>query len=402
MDSCARVSPCLAITAKERDSSRFDIFRWKKCQESDLRKQTPRDLLDSPSAPVFGYHRPKSAMSTRRAPITLGVEEEVFVLEQGRLAPTLQSLDYLRRLYWKNPRRYTTHSASNFAKKDDRKQCFMGSIEIASGKHGSVSELLNDLIERRKEFAKAAEGGVVVPTGGLFTLSSPTNTASTHIHVGVPKVRRELVYGNLAYFVPVLAVAAANSPWADGKPFGLSYRMSEEGLLGPLREDREYRFQDIIISKRLGTIEIRVFDPIPELWRLRSILEAIVAIASSSTEFQFDRGAYNLARKSWTRTGADDFVKARCRELNELIDFPIELAENPISGYLCQAATESSVLEAYHELDRIWRAPTNTIAVAKPHSPLRGLSGLAGYYAIRLPYIAYKGYKEWYGKQRED
>ena len=231
-------------------------------------------------------------------PVTLGVEEEVFVLEKGRLVPTLQSLDYLRRLLWRNPKRYIQHSASNFAKGEERKECFMGSIEMATGVHEQIEHLLEDLMERRTEFAVAAKGGMIVPVGSLFTLDSPTNTASTHIHVGVPTSERSRVYENLAYFAPVLAVAAANAPWAAGKDFGLSYRMAQPGCLGPLREDREYRFQDLIVSKRLGTIEMRLFDPIPEIYRLREVLEGVTAIAAWPGALPFNIETYNSERET--------------------------------------------------------------------------------------------------------
>jgi gamma-glutamyl:cysteine ligase YbdK (ATP-grasp superfamily) len=330
--------------------------------------------------------------------VTLGVEEEVFVLEEGRLTPTLQSLDYLRCLLWSNPRKYTRHSASNFARGEERKECFMGSIEVATGVHETIETLLSDLLERRTAFAKAARGGMVVPVGGLFTLSSPSNTASTHVHVGVPKAERLRVYGNLAYFVPVLAVAASNSPWAKGESYGLSYRMAQPGCLGPLREDKEFRFQDLIISKRLGTVEIRIFDPIPEVFRLREILESVYAIASHPGAFVFDRDEYNKERESWAVHGVTPFVLRRWEELCDLYPFPRDLLENTLSQRLNTIAEKSAIEDAYREAERIWREGTDVAPEHRPHSRLRALSGLAGYYAVRLPYMAYKGYKEWYGK----
>lgn len=330
--------------------------------------------------------------------VTLGLEEEVFVLEKGRLTPTLQSLDYLRCLLWSNPRRYTKHSASNFAKGEERKECFMGSIEVATAVHERIEHLLEDLLERRTEFAKAARGGMIVPVGGLFTLASPSNTASSHVHVGVPKQERDRVYNNLAYFAPVLAVAAANSPWAGGEDFGLSYRMAQPGCLGPLRDDREYRFQDIIISKRLGTIELRIFDPMPEIFRLREVLEAVYAVAASPEIFPFDREEYNRERDSWTTKGITPFVRRRWEELQSIYPLPFDLLEDTLSDKLRSIAKETTIENAYREAERIWREGTDVAPEHRPHSRLRAITGLAGYYAVRLPYMAYKGYKEWYGK----
>lgn len=330
--------------------------------------------------------------------VTVGLEEEVFVLEKNRIIPTLQSLDYLRRLYWANPKKYGAHCASNFSKGEDRKQCFMGSIEIATSVHTSAASLLEDLLERRREMALACAGGLVVPVGGLFSLSSPTNTASSHIHVGVPKSERDRVYNNLAYFAPVLAVAAANSPWANGEPFGLSYRMHVEGLLGPLREDREYRFQDIIISKRLGTIELRIFDPIPQLDRLECVLNAIIEIAKSPANYKFSRDDYNRERPGWTKSGANEFIRRRWSELQDFAKLPVELLEHTLSDDLSEIASKNSILAAYEHADSIWRAPTGVPRELRAGSKTRTLAGLTGFYALRLPFIAYKGYKEWYGK----
>lgn len=330
-------------------------------------------------------------------PITLGVEEEVFVLEKGRLTPTLQSLDYLRRLLWKNPKRYIQHSASNFAKGEERKECFMGSIEMATGVHEEIEHLLGDLMERRTEFASAARGGMIVPVGALFTLESPTNTAATHVHVGVPDSERGRVYENLAYFAPVLAVAAANSPWSAGKEFGLSYRMAQPGCLGPLREDREYRFQDVIVSKRLGTIEMRVFDPMPEIYRLREILDAVTAIAAWPLAFPFDRDVYNEQRQTWTIQGLTPYVEARWEELRSLYPFPKELLVEPLTNRMRRLVEEESIEAAYREAERLWLEGTDVAPEHRPHSRLRTVTGLAGYYAVRLPFMAYKGYKEWYG-----
>ncbi len=329
---------------------------------------------------------------------TIGVEEEVFILEKGRMTPTLQSLDYLRKLYWSNPKKYMKYTASNFSKGEDRKQCFMGSVEIATGKHDSPDELIQDLKERRTAFAKAAQFAIVVPVGALFSISSPTNTASSHVHIGVPRNERERVYSNLCYFAPVLAVAAANSPWAEGKPFGISYRMAQKGLLGPLREDIEYRFQDVIVSKRLGTIEMRIFDPIPELDRLYAILDAVKKIAELETRFPFSRDRYNEERKRWTVEGKTEFVESLTTEMKEAINVPFDWIEKPLGLHLGEFARQHGIRRAYEEADRIWREPTQTVAKPRPFSVVRTASGIAGYYAVRLPFMAYKGYREWYGK----
>jgi gamma-glutamyl:cysteine ligase YbdK (ATP-grasp superfamily) len=327
--------------------------------------------------------------------ITLGVEEEVFVLEKDRLTPTLQSLDYMRRLLWHNPKRYGKCSASNFSRGADAKACLMSSVEIATGVHDSADSLIDDLLNRRVEFGKATEGALVVPIGSLFTLAAPSNTSGLHVHVGVPTQHRTRVFDNLAYFLPPLAVASASSPFADGAFFGMSYRMARPHALGPLKEDNEYRFQDLIITKRLGTIEVRVLDPMPEIERMRTVLNAIYAIASYDGHLPFDREEYNRERPVWTQFGLNDWVRAHADELQKIHEFPAKLMENTLSARLAEVAEKKSILEAYQMVDAIWRDSESSCW--KPFSPVRLVTGLAGYYALRLPYMAYKGYKEWKG-----
>ena len=75
-----------------------------------------------------------------------------------------------------------------------------------------------------------------------------------------------------------------------------------------------------------------------------------------------------------------------------------DLLENPLSDRLRKVAAGSSIVEAYREAERIWREGTDVAPEHRPYSRLRSVTGLAGYYAVRLPFMAYKGYKEWYGK----
>jgi gamma-glutamyl:cysteine ligase YbdK (ATP-grasp superfamily) len=332
--------------------------------------------------------------------VTLGLEEEVFVLERGRLTPTLQSLDTMRRLLWSNPRRYMVRSASNFARGEDQKQCFMSSVEVSTGVHGSADALVQDLVGLRTEFARAAKGALVVPVGSLFTLEAPTNTAGLHIHVGCPSTERSRIYDNLAYFLPALAVASASSPFAGGKPFGLSYRMAQPHALGPLRADREYRFQDIIVTKRLGTVEVRLLDPMPEIDRLRDVVRAVEAIANYTGRLPFDRDEYNRERPNWTKHGLTPWVKTRLDELQQIYPLDARWLESTFGGRLAVLAEAEGVLGAYEEADRTWRACTNIELQARDFSPVRAARGVAGFYAVRLPYMAYKGIREWKGKAK--
>lgn len=331
-------------------------------------------------------------------PVTIGIEEEAFVLEHGRLLPTLQSLDYMRRLLWTNPLRYTVRTASNFLRDgDQRRHGLMGSVEVSTGVHCEPDSLMRELLQMRREFARATRGAMVVPVGALFTTDAKTMTSGLHVHIGVPTDQRSRVYENIAYFLPVLAVASASSPYFDGRHVGPSSRMAEPYALGPLREDREYRFQDLIVTKRLGTVEVRLFDPVPEMSRIEHIVRALYEIARYEGTLPFSREEYNGARPEWTRQGLNPWVRKRWESLQPISPLPIELLEETFSSRLAQIVRAGGVLAAYEEADRVWRAGTGITNLLRKHSKLRIVSGVAGFYAVRLPYMAYKGIREWKG-----
>jgi hypothetical protein len=177
-----------------------------------------------------------------------------------------------------------------------------------------------------------------------------------------------------------------------------SYRMSCNFASGELREDREYRFQDLIVSKRLGTVEIRALDPIPDLDRLRHILNAVVAIASIEDAMPFDRERYNAERPTWVRAGLNEYVDRLWSALQPIYPLPKALLAETQSDRLTNIAQEVSPEAAYREVDSIWRAGTGVALELRPHSRFRSFTGVLGYYSVQLPWMAYKGYKEWHGK----
>jgi hypothetical protein len=150
--------------------------------------------------------------------VTLGLEEEVFITTPTR--PTLDALYALAKLLGRNPRYYYKHTASNFARGRDARQCLMSSVEIATRPHAAIDALLGELRTHRAALADAAGDAYLVPVGHLFDLDAPTNTAGLHIHIGAPAERRHIVYANLAHFLPLLILLSASSPYAGGRYFG--------------------------------------------------------------------------------------------------------------------------------------------------------------------------------------
>jgi hypothetical protein len=400
------------------------------------------------------------AVSTYAAPcVTLGLEEEVFITTPTR--PTLDALYALAKLLWRNPRDYYKHTASNFARGRDARQCLMSSVEIATRPHAAIDALLGELRTHRAALADAAGDAYLVPVGHLFDLDAPTNTAGLHIHIGAPAERRHIVYANLAHFLPLLILLSASSPYAGGRYFGQSYRVASSFAIGALRDDPYYRFQDLILSRRLGTIEIRACDPIWDLERLRVLLEAVRAIAQLPTARPINRARYAALRHQAACIGYTPDLQALHRELRAVYEIPERLLRTTISDMLhaciqpslplspspasgrgslwsaeaklppdAEAALqhskrhplshrvgegqgvrdkktvllEDALLRTYARLNHAYR--TGRWEPVEPHavrpSAWRGALGLLGYYLPRLPYTAYKAWAEWRAPVRED
>ena len=322
-----------------------------------------------------------------------GIEEEVFVTEPER--PTLKSFYYLARLLAKNPRFYYTHSAHNFARGSDVKQGVMGGVEISAAMSEDVDELANDLARRRADLSSVATG-LIVPVGHLLDYETPTNTCAVHIHIsGVADVRQ--LYGNLIHFLPILPLFTINSPMAGSKYFGKSYRMARSWAIGPIQGDWKMRFQDIIFSRRLGTIELRACDPCWDMNRIRWLLRAVDVISKLDVALDPGIHRYNAMRENICLHGLLDENADLVAELRALIDFPIELIQKSPSDELYNIYKQHGLVGAYSALDNGYRNGVFEpvpIESRQRASYLKGALGFVGYFVPRLPYYAWKGLKE--------
>lgn len=323
-----------------------------------------------------------------------GIEEEVFITHPQR--PNLQSLYCLAKLLWTNPRYYYVHSDSNFARGEDVKQGLMGGVEISTLPYSEVGDLILDLAERRRALAATCPDGLLVPLGHLIDYHAPTITCGMHIHVGNVS-DLEGAYAKLAHFLPLLALLTANSPYYDGRYFGQSYRMAHSYAIGPLRQDPRYRFQDIIFARRLGTIEIRILDPIWDLKRLTILLEAIRALVLAERVYSLDREAYNRLRQAVPYAGYGPALRELYKELSEIYWFPEEMLWITPAEQVRHLFEEQGLLAAYSALDNGYR---NGIFAPQPvpsfqTSVSKAAVGLAAYYMVKLPYKLQKVWKEW-------
>jgi gamma-glutamyl:cysteine ligase YbdK (ATP-grasp superfamily) len=321
--------------------------------------------------------------------VTLGLEEEVFVCEPE--APSLSSLSYLARLTWSDPRRHYLRTASNFTRGADVPRGFMSCVEIATGVHDDPDALVDDLAARRGELARAiGSRALVVPIGHLLQSGATTDVAALQLHVGTPD--RERAYRNLGYVLPLLALLSANSPGACGERFGQSYRMAHGFATGPLRPDPTYRFQDLIVSKRLGTVEVRVLDPVWDLARVRVIARAVRDVASLETDLPFDRAAYNGLRERIALTGWQLELEAVHERVSQVAEVPRAMLEHTAADETWELFERAGLVPTHAALDRAWRGGPLEPAEVPPMraSAVRAAAGLAGYYVPKAPYVLWK------------
>jgi gamma-glutamyl:cysteine ligase YbdK (ATP-grasp superfamily) len=322
-----------------------------------------------------------------------GIEEEVFVTEPEK--PSLKSLYYLAGMLKKDVRFYYTHTASNFARGKDVSQGLMSGVEISTTVHTDICNLMDDLRARRLDLATLCEG-LIVPLGHLINYDAPTNVCSLQIHIG-GITNLERAYKNLAYFLPLLALLTINSPGFNGQYFGQSFRIDRSFAIGPLREDWDYRFQDIIFAKRLGTIELRIFDPVWDLERVRLLMSLIDAIVKAKREYPFLREQYNSLRSQIAATGYCHEAEQFYEELNALYPVPKDKFCNTCSDQVWSFYQEEGLLNTYSALDNGYRTgiffPSR---VPQQNADLLKIGlGFAGYYIPKLPYVLWKYWREW-------
>ncbi len=325
---------------------------------------------------------------------TFGLEEEVFVTEPNR--PSLRSLYYLARLLAKNPRYYYVHSASNFARLADIRHGLMGGVEISTGVHDTPDSLVEDIARRRRDLASVAEG-LIVPVGHLLEGDTPSNVCGLQVHIGGMQ-DKERLYKNIVHFLPLLILLTANSPAVNGRRFGKSYRISNSFAIGPLRPSRTHRFQDIIYSKRLGTVEVRVCDPTWDLTRVAVLVKCLAAIEALKTDLPFNVERYNQLRELSAKEGYSETTEELYRELSEITDLQRDLFLAPPADQLWDSYEKGGVLAAYTAADSAYRG-TGFKSRPMPEITQRrhlawGAAGFLGYFVPKLPYYTWKGLVE--------
>ncbi|WP_420595321.1 glutamate-cysteine ligase family protein [Deinococcus sp.] len=335
------------------------------------------------------------------APLSYGLEEEVFVLYQGAghsPQTSLGSLWPLGGLLWQDPLRNWAATATNFRRGEAARQEVMSSVEVSTRVEFSAATLFAAALSRRQELSRTFPSGQLIALGALPG-SDRYHTAGLHIHVGVPSGERQRVYGNLAYFLPVLALASASSPYFGAESgftsAGPLSRVAASFALGALGSDPYDRFQDIIITRRLGTIELRVLDPVPDPERLWAILQVVERVARWPGRLPHSREEYNALRAEMLM-GIGPALQARIAATADLFCFDPVWTQHTEAARIVAHTQARGWASTRAHLDGLFRTGIWQ-SVGTPHAPppwWHGPAGFARYYLPKLPYIARKAYLE--------
>ena len=323
---------------------------------------------------------------------TYGLEEEAFILEP--VVPSLDSLYYLGRLFWQEPREHFALTTPNLCHLADLPGGIMGGVETATRAHSRIDSLLEDLDGRRRLLRKACPS-LIVPVGHLLTGSSRSRTCGLHMHVGCTGEARR-VYRGLVHFLPLLLLITASSPYAGGKRWGKSSRLSRCFAIGPLRENWSYRFQDCIFSRRLRTAEVRACDAVWDPKRVEHLARAVAAIAESGCNLPTDLDRYNRLRLTAAQEGYTAELRPLYRELCTIYDLPEELLERTAADELGELRERRGLLAAYSAADSVYRGGEfreQPVRVRRAN-PLKAAAGILGYYLPKAPHALWKVMRE--------
>ena len=272
-------------------------------------------------------------------PFSVGIEEELFVIDPTTLAPAPfpeEGFDGVR----VKPELFTTQ------------------VELTTGVCGSAHEALAELDGLRAAAARtAAAAGLVLAASGTWPVADsgaqPVTddpalrafveyagpsarrqyVAGLHVHVGVvsPEACMAALEGVLPW-LPVLLAASCNSPYLDGRETGLASTRAEVlGLLpragGPppyasfadweafaerlvglgLADSYRRIWWDVRPHPALGTLEVRIADQ-PGRTEVSAAIAAVVRalVAQTAAEARpavYDRGLYAQNRWAASRFG---------------------------------------------------------------------------------------------------
>jgi carboxylate-amine ligase len=299
------------------------------------------------------------------APWSLGVEEELFLVERE----TLETAPLFSRVVGEPGERL-------------KAEVFECLVEIATPVCAGAGEVLAELTRLRREVVERAEAcGASILAAGTHPLARGAGqpivplpryeamlaehgrrlyrqlVCGLHVHVSVPDADTCLrAFEGVVPWLPVLLAVSANSPFVEGAETGFRSERSQRLLEMPTggtppvllrgwadweaasRGDESRRHWDAWPRPVYGTLEVRVADQQTDVRRsagFAALIQALVATVAESADEPYDRGLYARRRDQAARDAPDPgevealarLVEPRARELGGL-----QLVEELLAG----------------------------------------------------------------------
>jgi glutamate---cysteine ligase / carboxylate-amine ligase len=354
-------------------------------------------------------------------PYTIGVEEEVMLLDGADLSLAQCSEDVYGRLSDELAAHTSleTHAAV---------------IELCTGVHAHAAGAVAELAALRARLAgELGEMGLVAASAGTYPLACPEirvsgsqryqaiadsmrslarrePTLALHVHVGVPDPDDAVrLLGRLRAVVPLLVALSANSPFAAGRDSGFcsartvifqgfprtglprrfadyaDYVAAVDGLLAPEAvPDPSFLWWDLRLQPRLGTVEVRAMDAQTSIAETAALVALVRSLARLALERDDEPAEVRIAPEALAE---NRFLAARDGLEARLID-PAVGRLAPARALLdtlvarCQAHADPADAFALDQVMRLAMrgGAAGQRALARDH----GLEGLAATLARRF------------------
>lgn len=250
-------------------------------------------------------------------PYTVGLEEELTVVDRGTLEPAPAAGELLGRLPYDG---------------QFRPEQYASQLELVTRVTATAADARRELSSLRRATLLAAGDGLGLLASGSHPLSSDRLASSLHVHIAVPGAARALaVFNALRSYLPDLAALGSNGAFAQGRDTGLVSVRSRlnrlyprvgvppvlaawEDFLGLLSAgrpngrgpDASYLWWDLRPSPTLGTLEVRGVDAqsrLDDVAALTAVVQALVAWLGR----RFDEGerlavhdGHRIAENAWS------------------------------------------------------------------------------------------------------
>jgi glutamate---cysteine ligase / carboxylate-amine ligase len=324
-------------------------------------------------------------------PYTVGIEEEVMLVDPASWALTQRAADVLSAL-------------GDDVSESCSAETHQAALELRTAVHGTVGAAVAELGELRARLARdVAKLGIAVATSGMHPgavtepmkvypgeraelidrtmreLAHREPTFALHIHVGITDAERAIrLVNRLRAHLPLLLGLSASSPFWRGRATGLASNrtilfqafprtglprdfsgyadwVKSVGVLvrsGAIPEPT-FLWWDIRPQPRLGTVEVRIMDAQPRLRDIGALGALVQALARLELEQGFAEQALAGAQEVLSE---NRFLAARDGAAAELID-PARELRIPLSELLAEvltaAAPHAAALGADAELARV-------------------------------------------------